>query len=73
MEELYKTLSANELLSLFIHKWMGRGFIAWMLSAMIFSLTPTEFALTLIPILAYTTWQIRAELRQYKQWLQKSN
>ena len=72
MEELYKKYSASELLSIFIHKWMAKGFIVWILSVWIFTqfkLTLLEFVLTLIPILAYTTWMIRAERRRYKRWL----
>lgn len=73
MEKLYKTLTKDKLLSLFIHKWAGRGFLAWILSAILFRPTPIEFALMLIPILGYTSWMIRAELQLYKQWLQRSS
>ena len=73
MEELYKKYSASELLSVFIHKWMARGFVVWILSALIFQPTLLEFTITLIPILVYTIWMIRAERRKYRQWLQKSN
>ena len=69
MEELYKKYNADKLLSIFIHKWMARGFIAWILSALIFRPTLTEFTITLIPLLVYTTWMIRAEWQRYGRWL----
>ena len=69
IEELYTKCSADELIKIFIHKWMIRGFIAWILTALFVRPTLSEFIIILIPLLAYTTWMIRAEWKQYKQWL----
>ena len=66
--EAYEKYKADELLSIFIHKWLARGFIAWVISALLFQLTLPEFIFLLIPLLVYITWMIRAEWKQYKQW-----
>ena len=60
---------ADELLILFICKWMFRGFVAWILSAIIFKFTLMEFIIALGVMLGFNTWMIRGEWRKYKQWL----
>jgi len=69
LKDLYKKYSAEGLFSILLSKWMIRALTVWILSALIFRFTPLEFAIALIPLLAYTTWRIRGEWRQYKQWL----
>lgn len=67
--EIYKKYNADDLLSIFTHKWMVRGFIAWVISAMLFRCTPVELAILLIPLSMFVAWMVRAEWKQYKRWL----
>lgn len=69
--ELYKKYNEDDLLSLFIHKWATRGFIAWILSAVIFQFNVIELAITLFIILGFNTWMIRAEWKRYKEYTNK--
>ena len=74
LKEQYKVLTKDEILSLSIHKWMGRGFLAWILTLIIFRPSPIEFVIVLFPLFTFIIWMIRIEWKQYKWWLkQKGN
>lgn len=69
MEELFKNHTPNEILTHFINKWAARGFIAWIISAILWKFSPLDFAITLGIMFICVSWLIKAEWRQYKRWL----
>jgi len=71
MEEFFKNHTPSEVITYFINKWCIRGFVAWLITAMLCRFSPFEFAIALGITLAYVSWMIKAEWKQYKRWLQK--
>lgn len=71
MEEFFKNHTPSEVITHFINKWCARGFIAWIISAILWGFSPLDFVITLGIMSICVIWMIKAEWKQYKRWLQK--
>lgn len=71
MIDLNEPMPQGKFLSLLIHKWVGRGFFAWIISALLFQFTFIELVIATIPLFIFIFWMIYIEWKRYNKMIKK--